>query len=393
VGQQAPGNPSGVTFGGGDFVANTFAGGAVPHVLNDLGQAAFIHHVTGVGDANAKGIWAGSPGALNLIARNGLPAPGTGGASFLDLGAPVLNASGTVAFSGAFGAAPPDNGWGIWVGQPGALQLAVRTGDAVPGVGGATFIAADSGGINSTGQIAFRASFAAPGAIPQAAIFAGAPGGFVLAAQNNTPAPGTSARFAGFTTLPAINDRGEIAFVADTDQVVAGEPASGLWAGTPGALRLLALAGQPAPVGGTTPARFRSVQTPWLNDAGQVGFFAELDADNGSFTRRPSLWVADPSGELHLIARVGGSIDLGGGEVRTLQSFQVGYRNETRSGSTTDGWPVPLNDAGQFAFFASLGGTDSAILVATVPVPEPPLIAACAAPLAALLLRPRRAAT
>src|SRR5215510_13205875 len=70
--------------------------------FNDSGQSAFAAYLTGSGvdPSNDNGVWSGSPGSLALVARSGLPAPGTpSGVNFRDFFFPVtINNAGRVAF-------------------------------------------------------------------------------------------------------------------------------------------------------------------------------------------------------------------------------------------------------------------------------------------------------
>jgi hypothetical protein len=110
--------------------------------LNAANQVALRARLAGSGgvtSATNSGIWVGSPGSVQFIAREGSAAPGVSdGAVFADLHANyfriALNDSGTLLFhAGLTGAAVnSDNDAGIWRGTSGDLELIVREGDPVP---------------------------------------------------------------------------------------------------------------------------------------------------------------------------------------------------------------------------------------------------------------------
>lgn len=383
TGDPAPATAAGVTYGTG---RTGFA-------LNDDGHSAFITSLMGDGvtATNNSAVWSGPAGAVGLAARTGSAAPGAGRATFRTFGVPVLHDSGTVAFyAGLTGpGSTGGNGSGIWIGTSDGLEPAAVTGTPLPGDRTLTAVAEGLVGLDAQGQVGFRAYTSRPDRSPSESLWVGAPGSLSLVAEQGAPAPGTATTFTGFVTGPALNDRGDVAFHAGVAEVVDGRASRGIWAGQPGALRPLVLHGQPAPVGGDVPAHFEYVQSPWLNNTGHVAFYALLKADDGSFESRQSLWVAGPSGQLHLIAHEGGTIDLGGGDVRTITALEVGASFPFEATSTTAGTPLPFNDAAQFAFVAYFPGGDSAIVVATVPEPSATALAALAPVVAAGLLRRR----
>src|SRR5687767_11764858 len=91
-------------------------------------------------------VYAGAPGALNVVARTGEPAPGLPGVQFVapqfgGFGPRVsINNAGHVAFATAVGGAgvTTANDAAIFAGAPGSLGVVARKGDAaspsLPGV-------------------------------------------------------------------------------------------------------------------------------------------------------------------------------------------------------------------------------------------------------------------
>jgi hypothetical protein len=146
--------------------------------MNAAGETAFRASLAGAGVTvdNNTGLWFGLPGSLDLIARKGAAAPGTPeGVSFATFDAPVLNASGQIAFVGGLAGAgvTAANDRGIWATDAfGQLQLIVREGAAIEVEAGvmrtvnslATLVASGgqdgvASGFNNVGELAFTTSF------------------------------------------------------------------------------------------------------------------------------------------------------------------------------------------------------------------------------------------
>jgi hypothetical protein len=171
-GTQAPGEAAGVNFSNALGEVN-----AAP-VINGAGKVLFHYGLTGPGvtTANDLGLWAGTPGNLTKVVREGDPAPGLGaGATFTSIlsSGRAINAAGQVAFY-AFFNAPGGAGAGLFAqNSAGVIQLIARTGQTIqiaPGDvrtietleiftpptgnqdGRATFF-------NDQGYLAFRATF------------------------------------------------------------------------------------------------------------------------------------------------------------------------------------------------------------------------------------------
>jgi hypothetical protein len=196
----------------------------------------------GITAANSTAIWAGHPGALNLLARKGSQAPDTSTGTLITgvLNPPTLNREGVVAFTammegGDF--APGD--MGLWMGTPSAPKLVVDT--ATPVI--------------------------------------------------TTPDGDLEIQF--FISDPAMNGRGDVAFFAvlEGPRVIASNRRS-LWVrGHDGALLLIARDGDRFDVGG---GDVRTIQNlhyfqdgtdptigdSYFNDAGQLAF--ELTFTDGS---------------------------------------------------------------------------------------------------------------
>jgi hypothetical protein len=142
-GEAAPGTEAGTVFA----FPNSYIP-VVPHIDN-LGTIAFAGQLTGpyVNSTNATGLWRGTPGSLELVARAGSPAPGTpagvvfrGFPESFELISPETGAS-RLVFSGALTGPGVDltNDAGVWAGPLGSLDLIARTGSPAPGGTGLVF--------------------------------------------------------------------------------------------------------------------------------------------------------------------------------------------------------------------------------------------------------------
>jgi hypothetical protein len=157
MGSQAPGTPIGTVFSvdtGSDVAFDGLT-------TNVNGRVAFQARLSGTGvtTSNMDGIWSGAPAAATLVAREGSQAVGVpAGVSYALLGMPLLDDDDRVTFHSMLS----DGSFGIWSGKPGALAKVVRTGDAAPGIAGATFTAMGSFVTNDVGQTVFGGT-ASPG--------------------------------------------------------------------------------------------------------------------------------------------------------------------------------------------------------------------------------------
>ncbi|MFN3166892.1 MAG: choice-of-anchor tandem repeat NxxGxxAF-containing protein [Phycisphaeraceae bacterium] len=160
LGDAAPGTGPGIVFSGIDNEVSINNAG-------DVAFLAFLEG-PGVDITNGRGIWAGSQGTLQLVVRSGEPAPGTGPGvvfrnSFNSFSSIEFNSKGDTAFI-AFLDGPgvnETNNTGVWSGSSGSLELIAREGDAAPGTEtGVVFDRlvtpfSDSLALNGSGDVAF----------------------------------------------------------------------------------------------------------------------------------------------------------------------------------------------------------------------------------------------
>ncbi len=162
---------------GGDPAPGTglhFRGPVDPVVINGAGRVAFAATLTGPGltHLNDQGIWTGTAGQLEMVARTGQPAPGTSaGTLFTILAAPWINAAGRLAFYADLsdgGINSPLTGNGLWRWQNGAVTKIVASGDPAPGLGAGVFFEEifNNACLNDQGTVVFTARLGGPGFVP-----------------------------------------------------------------------------------------------------------------------------------------------------------------------------------------------------------------------------------
>jgi hypothetical protein len=327
-GQHAPGVPLGTYFTTSAYPPN-FASSA----MNATGAIAFLGALQGSGvtSSNQFGIWAGEPGDVRLVVREGDTPPGisvpmTHVAFLPQLSATPfssadMNSDGTVVFAAY---APPVTG--IWSGDASGLHLVVADGQQAPGLASGDVFDRDAfaiqfGGLappllNAQGALAFQALVSGPDitAANNAAIFSGLPGSFALIAQTGTQAPGTPVG----TTFLQLGLSASVAYGPSYLDV-------------------------------------------GLNGRGQVAFKAQLS--DGTY----GLWGTDLAGHLREVVRQGDMLQVAPGDNRTVSGviFLGGSGN-------SDGRASGLSDNGQIAFWASFTDGSSGIFVSNaLTVPEP----------------------
>jgi hypothetical protein len=144
----------------------------------------------------------------------GDPIPNTANFRFIGFGPAVVNASGTMAFSATF-VDPATNltGNGVFEIAGGQLMPVVMEGQAVPDVPGHAFGVADQPAINNSGDIVFVASLSGYPSSFQA-IFEQSGGSLHRVVDFNTRLAAIGEVFSSFS-WPQIDDQGDIAFVTN----------------------------------------------------------------------------------------------------------------------------------------------------------------------------------
>ena len=377
-GDPAPGTSSGILFG--NYLTRP--------ALNDARQVAFQAVLTGgdVNSTNNYGIWSGSDN-LDLVTRNGSPAPGTpAGVNFRSVSLSTLNATDQTAFSSSLSGSGVTgaNDSGIWLGSAGNLELIAREGSQVPGAAnGVNFGSLSAPVINAAGQTAFRGEMFGPGVFTtnNAGIWSEGSGNLSLVARSGDQAPGTpdGVLLSSFGN-PLINAAGQTAFTAGL--AFGGVNSTnnwGIWSDSSGQLELVARSGNQAP-GTPDGVNFAQPDRQYplvVNAAGQIAFQFSVTGPGVDFTNDQAIWATDQNGELQLVVREGDVIEVAPSVFRTIRTLVFGFANQFGAESTgnEDGRTSGFNDRGQLAFHATFveSGTGSGIFVSDL-VAAPPTV-------------------
>lgn len=339
-------------------------------VLNQKGEIAFFSTLQGSGvkTNNDTCIWAGQPGSLGIVAREAEGAPGTSkGQVFASFYRPVLNDSGQVAFRATLTGTgvSTQNSIGIWMEGKKGLELVVRQGTPAPDTGsGVNYNVLGDPSINNAGALAFTSSLSGKvNSSNNRGLFQGAPGKIRLVAQTGDAAPGTKKLAFREIYDPAMNGSGQVAFQALlTGSGVTTANDMGVWAGTRGNLRLIAREGDAAPgtSKGVTFAAF--VSMPQINALGQVSVLARLTGTGVNTATDMGIWTTTAKGELVLIARKGSKLQVGPLDARTITALSL---IPTAAGSE-DGRSNCMNGSGEVVFHATFADGSQGIFLAKV---------------------------
>jgi hypothetical protein len=210
--------------------------------------------------------------ALRVVARTGDAAPGGGtfdrfGQDTLPVIAPV-NAKGEVAFFARLSRSASDEG--IFLQRGGRIMTVAREGDRVPGVGRLSgFGKHPTPALSDTGMVVFAAAVAGGRAVE--GIFSWSAGRLRAVATTGSPAPGMPSSVLAGLDSPAVNARGDVAFLATVRR--GRESSEAILATTGGVLRKVVAQGDPAPAGGA----FAAFGPPAINASGRVAFAAVVE--------------------------------------------------------------------------------------------------------------------
>src|SRR5579872_4154574 len=276
--------------GGG--VLSEFARHPLP-ALNDAGKIAFGASVAGA--RASEGIFLAAEGRLKVIALSGADAPGVRNGTFAEFDTPVLNNRDEIAFVGTVRRGR-ETLQVLYLYSGGVLRKLVASGDAAPR--GGTFDRFGLPAINNKGTIAFPAIIE-HGAVLGGIFVVGASDLHLLVAAGEMGPKGQM--LVRFSERAAIDDQDNVAFVAHLATSAASEA---LLVANAGGLTQLAVTGEAAPGGG----RF-SAFGPWPNfgRSATIAFVAAVDDGPG-----PLGIFMGSAGAIRRIAMVGDCVDNGG---------------------------------------------------------------------------------
>jgi hypothetical protein len=276
--------------GGG--VLSEFARHPLP-ALNDAGKIAFGANVAGA--RATEGIFLAADKRLKGIALSGTDAPGVRNGTFVEFDAPVLNNRDEIAFVGTVRRGR-ETLQVLYLYSGGVLRKLVAGGDPAPR--GGTFDRFGLPAINNKGVVVF------PAVIEHGAILGGI---FAVGASELHLVVGAGQIGPGgemlvrFSERAAIDDDDNVAFVAHLGSNTASEA---LLVANASGLTQLAVTGEAAPGGG----RF-SAFGPWPNFGGSatIAFVAAVDDGSGPL----GIYIGSP-GAIRRVAMVGDRLADGG---------------------------------------------------------------------------------
>ncbi len=178
---------------------------------------------TGVTSANDFGIWVTNGGTLGLIAREGFQAPGMpAGAKFVNLAIYeqfVMDDEGEAFFASQVsgGGVATGTDYGLWIAKAGAVSLATRAGEPIPGAPSLKYgsISPESLACNGNGILSFSGRIAGDGvtANNQRALFRGPAGNIrPIVRQGDELADAPGVFQSGIMYYTAINNSEQTAF-------------------------------------------------------------------------------------------------------------------------------------------------------------------------------------
>ena len=275
---------------GGERIADFTERPAI--ALAAAGEAAFAATLTG-GRATS-GLFIARDGRLQPVALSGAAAPDIPGGTLTGFERPALGEHGGLAFLATVRSGR-DTVDAIFRRSGGRLRKLAAAGDAAPG--GGVFSGLGVPAINDKGVVAF------PAIVEQGPVIGGiytvADGQARMALAAGAAAP-NGGIFAKFSEQVAIDNAGRIVFSA----VVRGGPSAGVFLFGGGTAVALAAIGDPAPGGGSF-AAFTS--WPALSPGGTAAFVASVDGGPSPV----AIFAAGKSG-LSRIAGIGGELPDGG---------------------------------------------------------------------------------
>jgi hypothetical protein len=290
--------------------------------VNGRGEVAFFARL--VRAAAGEGLFLASRGRLVKIAAEGDRVARAGTITgFGKHPVPALNDAGGTAFHASLAGGRSVEG--IFVGGAGRVPSAVvLSGQAATDIASGTFAAMEAPALNDRGEVAFLATVQR-GRDTIDAVYLAAGGRLrkIVAQGDGTPVGGSFAAFGP----PSVNNRGVVGFAAIVE---GGQALGGLFlAEAPGRFRKVVATGDAAPLGGYF-AKFSDRLS--LNEANQVAFHALVN----DAPHQGGIFVTADGGST-LVAALGGDAPGGG----RFASFGL--------------WPALAAD-GRVAFVAAIDG-------------------------------------
>lgn len=320
------------------------------------------------GSTTGSGVWVGSPGDLRLVARAGDAAPGLPGTTMGQLGRTArFGNDGTAVFtSGLTGAV---TGSALWIGGPGAVELLARSGVEAPGAEpGVVFQSFDRQTLNDAGIAVFNARVTGGGTTSATAngIWRGTTSGLDLVKRGGQEAtaagPGVQHLLLDRRMMNAMGDLTFYSTLIGDGVTIAND--QGLFVTGPSGERLIAREGDAAPSlpGYVFTSGLLNAGVEF-NDRGQAVFMSTVQqAGVGTLE---AIFGSEIGIGTYLIAAEGGAFEVAPGDVRTIEGI-------TWAGVGTGMWTRALNNSGELVL--GLSFTDGTDAVVTTVIPAPPVL-------------------
>ena len=298
-GTAAPGTEAGVQFA--SFMAPA---------ISEAGNMAFVGNLSS--PTNGSGLWVGTQGSWNMIAREGQSLTGGIGPLKSLVGSSIaFNSNSQVAFIARSGSG--DGTLRVFrASQSLGVQAVASVGQQAPGmVPGVTFRDLGDPVINASGQVSFNASLQGPGitAANQGSVWLYSAGTLLPVLKGgdipNLTQPTTTVRE---LMLPLLNASGKLAFGGVVQgPLVAPINESARWTASNWVPSLQIVGGTLVPLsedGGGYVVRRVLPGMHRMNSAGTIVFFADHD-DPLSVTKfAHSIWLTSPTGILPIVTRI-----------------------------------------------------------------------------------------
>jgi hypothetical protein len=297
----------------------------------------------GVTSANDGAVLAGPAGNLQIVAREGTPAPGTSG-YFSGLMIPDWvrqDSAGRVLFTGVLcSQLQPTtinayNNTGIWMKDGLTTQVVAIGGMQAQGLDAGIVYFQPRWGVLAAGKVAFRSNLRGTGVLANlndAAVFAGAPGSLAVVARTGvTAGPGAPVGAVGAAFaklgLPRIG-KGASQSTAHRSELKAGVGGvttannEGIWAESGGTVEMIVREGASVP--GVAGVFFGPIGEPYVGENGAVCFTAKLTGA-GIAAANDSAWFCKASGGgISMLLREGQSLPTDAGPC-TVADVQLLY--------------------------------------------------------------------
>lgn len=325
----------------------SLANASIP--VNRNGQAAFVGRTS----SNLVALFRSTGTTLTRLAYYTQPSPdgnGTLGNLFVT---PAVNHNGQVAFLNTMLSTINGSGYAFLLADENSLKVLTRLQRPSPDGNGA-FSLFPNGltALNDHGQIAFLADLSGTsgGAADNEGLYRTDGDTTVQLARKGQFVPNGNGRFLDFGDHVAINDSGQVAFFADLTGTTGGaSDNAGMFLADGNSVKQLVRKGQAAPDTNGVYSTF-GLNRPALNNKGQVAFKATLAGTSGNSTDNEGVFLVDADGSILQIIRSGWIID---GETVFTPNFLEGPNY---------GGMTALNDEGQMAVWSALNGNHAIYL-------------------------------